>query len=309
MWTTSTWCDGVNMSTYGMQKLPLKLRVLRTTFQTVGAVSPRLAGRLAFQLFQMPLNHSLFKENHPLMRSAERQTVPFGKGHLATYRWPGSGPAVLLVHGWEANASRWLPAVAYLRQHDFDVIAFDAPAHGHSTGRMLPFDQYAAAIGTVVAHYPAVRTLIAHSFGVVGSAFYLTNGAPTALQKVVFIGGPNRALDALAGFATILGLPARSHPHIIRNLERRMGVPAEQVSVGYTMRDNPLPALIVHDRDDAIVPYEAALNITAGWPRATLLTTEGLGHRRILAAEQVLAEIVAYLKTDQVEPARVAMSG
>ena len=291
------------MSTYGKQKLPWKLQVLRATFQSLGAISPRLAGRLAFELFQMPLNPSPVKENQSLMRAAARLQIPFGKGHLATYRWQGSGPAVLLVHGWETNASRWLPAVAALRQADFDVIAFDAPAHGHSSGWKLPFDHYAQAIAAVVDHYPEITALIAHSFGVVGSAFYLTNRGRADLGKVVFIGGPNRALDALAGFAKILGLPAQSHPHIIRSLEQRLSVPAEQVSVGYTMRENPLPALIVHDRDDAIVPYEAALTIKAGWPRAQLLTTEGLGHRRILADAEVLAEIVAYLQAGEREPA------
>lgn len=294
------------MSTNEKQKLPLKLRMLRTTFKSVGAISPRLAGRLAFELFQIPLNPSPVKENQALMRTAQRTQIPFGKGHLAAYRWQGDGPAVLLVHGWETNASRWLPAVAALRQADFDVIAFDAPAHGHSSGRKLPFDQYARAIGAVVDHYPGITALIAHSFGVVGSAFYLTNGASPAIQQAVFVGGPNRALDALTGFAAILGLSARSQAHIIRNLERRMGVPAEQVSVGYTMREHPLPALIVHDRDDAIVPYEAALNIKAGWPRATLLTTAGLGHRRILADGEVLADIVAYLQAGKREPAGLA---
>ena len=54
-----------------------------------------------------------------------------------------------------------MPAVAALRQEDFDVIAFDAPAHGHSSGRKLPFDQYARAIGAVVDHYPGITALIA----------------------------------------------------------------------------------------------------------------------------------------------------
>jgi pimeloyl-ACP methyl ester carboxylesterase len=56
-----------------------------------------------------------------------------------------------------------------------------------------------------------------------------------------------------------------------------------------------IPVLIVHDTDDREVPY-------ADGPRlsqllgARLLTTNGLGHRRILYAPEVVSAIVEFIE-------------
>ena len=56
------------------------------------------------------------------------------------------------------------------------------------------------------------------------------------------------------------------------------------------------PALVIHDRDDRLMPWTHGATVARHWPGARLLTTRGLGHRRILADERVTrvaAEFVA----------------
>ncbi len=53
-----------------------------------------------------------------------------------------------------------------------------------------------------------------------------------------------------------------------------------------------IEGLVVHDRADREVPFEHGLELSRNWPGAELFTIEGLGHRRILKAPEVIAKVV-----------------
>jgi pimeloyl-ACP methyl ester carboxylesterase len=52
---------------------------------------------------------------------------------------------------------------------------------------------------------------------------------------------------------------------------------------------------VIHDRDDPEVPLANGEAIAAAWPGARLVTTEGLGHTRIVHDPGVVARGVAFL--------------
>ena len=60
------------------------------------------------------------------------------------------------------------------------------------------------------------------------------------------------------------------------------------------------PALIVHDLDDQDVPWGEGERYAQYWPGARLLTTEGLGHRRVLDAPEVIEAALAFVRGDEV---------
>ena len=62
--------------------------------------------------------------------------------------------------------------------------------------------------------------------------------------------------------------------------------------------------LVVHDRGDVHTPHAGAVAIAEAWPNAMLVSTEDLGHHRILRAPDVVAEAVDFL----VEPAKTGKS-
>src|SRR2546429_9110873 len=64
-------------------------------------------------------------------------------------------------------------------------------------------------------------------------------------------------------------------------IERQLGVPWSALDVRTYAPDMRTPLLVVHDRDDAEVPWQDGAIIARGWPGAVLSTTGGLGHRRI----------------------------
>ena len=55
------------------------------------------------------------------------------------------------------------------------------------------------------------------------------------------------------------------------------------------------PALVIHDRDDRFVPWRQGAALAAAWPGARLLSTEGLGHGRILEDGRVLGAAVDFI--------------
>lgn len=287
------------MSTYGNQDPPLPLKLIRGGFQTIGAFSPKLAGRLGYELFRTPLKRSPHKTKHKLMQNADKTVIPFQNGSITTFSWPNSGPTVLLIHGWESNASRWLPLLPKLLAKNFRVIAFDAPAHGKSSGRQLPFDRYAAAIDAVSQHFDPIDMIVAHSFGVVGSSYYLSQYKPASLKRVVFSSGPNLAKDVLLNFAQIVNIPSGAVPFMLDALVSDVQMPLDEIGVAHLMQNSTLPGLILHDRDDQVVPFSAGESVAASWPGVIFHPTNGLGHRRILRDPQILDSIVGFLAVNK----------
>ena len=67
------------------------------------------------------------------------------------------------------------------------------------------------------------------------------------------------------------------------------------MDVAYWAEGNQPALLVVHDRGDSVVPWGHGERIRAAWDRAELLTTEGLGHRRIRRDHDVIRRAVSFL--------------
>ena len=59
-------------------------------------------------------------------------------------------------------------------------------------------------------------------------------------------------------------------------------------------------ALVIHDQNDKDVRIESGLSVARSWPDARFKRTFGLGHRKILRDEHVIAATVDFL-TNRVE--------
>src|SRR5438045_2400376 len=123
--------------------------------------------------------------------------------------------------------------------------------------------QLASFVGPLVASGCSVVTFDAPGHGT----------SPQARSSIVAFLAAIRAIDRTLGPAREL-MQAR--------IERQLGVPWSALDVRTYAPDMRTPLLVVHDRDDAEVPWQDGAIIARGWPGAVLSTTGGLGHRRIL---------------------------
>jgi pimeloyl-ACP methyl ester carboxylesterase len=270
-----------------------KLRVFRTIFRGITPIAPAAAAALALALFRRPPRHRDSAGERDAVQHAERFSLSLDGKPLAAWRW-GRGPAVLLVHGWGSRGSRLASFVAPLTDAGFSVVAFDAPGHGASAGRLSSLPQFIAAIQAVARHVGPVEGIVAHSMG--GAAPTLALGRGLSARRVVFVAPAADPAGYSERFAELIGLTPGVLARMKRSIERRFGQSWEDFDVLRAARTMTAPLLVFHDRDDRDVAWTDGEAIAAAWPGAELVSTSGLGHRRIVHDPDVVSRSVAFLE-------------
>jgi len=277
------------------QNMQRELKWLRAGFQFLGAVAPNVTGRIALNLFLTPRKRPISAKAQQTMQQAEQIAVAHGSRQLAVYIWDNEGPTVLLVHGWESNASGMRGFVRVLHQQGFRVVAFDGPAHGRSTGKQTNFIDYSGAIETVIKAVGPVQAVIAHSFGAAAALFTLSREPSLGVERVVSIGAPSRLQEMVDIWTAFVGMTRSSVAEMRRKLVDRVGLPLEGIAVATAVSQLTIPGLIIHDQADTVVPYTHAEAIHSQWRTSTLVTTQGLDHRGPLQDREVLRQVAAFL--------------
>jgi pimeloyl-ACP methyl ester carboxylesterase len=264
---------------------------LRRGFRTVGPWAPRSAARLAEAVFfTAPRGRSARME--AALATGRRKDLLCQGRRIATWRW-GSGPRIVLLHGWGGRAGQLGAFVAPLVKSGYEVVALDAPGHGQSGGRLTSMVDFAAALRVLEAETGGFRGIVAHSLGAAATSFALTRGL--RVERAVFIGPPAGPADWTRLFAERLTVPASVMDLMRDRAERRLGVLWTDLDVIAMAPRQRIPLLVVHDDGDREVPVGDGRAIAAAWPGATFLGTTGLGHRRILRDERILETTVDFL--------------
>ena len=273
--------------------------LLPTVFGALERTVPGVAGWWADRLFFTPPRPRLTHRLERVLASATRFDVPFAGGSLPAWRW-GSGPTVLLVHGWGSRAGHLSAFAAPLVTAGFSPIAFDAPAHGAAPGRRTSVPQMARALAAVATAVGPVHAVVAHSVGAAVTALALRDGL--GAERVVFLAPAGDPEGFTRTFAARLGLGPASLKAMRARAERRIGVPFASIDVRALARGQRAPLLVVHDRDDEEIGWSDGLAVAQAWAGAEALVTRGLGHRRILKDGEVVARALAFVAGARAEP-------
>ncbi len=264
---------------------------MRTAFRAVGAVAPGMAARWAETLFCTPPRRPV--GDAAFLASGSRFTVESQGQRLAAWEW-GDGPAAVLVHGWGSGAGRFGALGAALLQAGFRVVAYDAPAHGESSGRFASLPEFARALGDVAKTVGAIHGLVGHSLGGAAVAMAMRHGV--SARRAVLLAPPADVRIFSDLFARSLAIAPAVQETMHRNLERRLRIVWDDLHIPSLVRELPAPALIVHDRDDSDVPFAHGEEIVSAWAGSRLEITTGLGHRALLRSPSVITTTVEFLK-------------
>jgi pimeloyl-ACP methyl ester carboxylesterase len=268
-----------------------RLWAIRTAFRTVGAVAPAIAARWAETLFCTPPRRR--DGDEAFIATGSRFTLSSQGQHLAGWQW-GSGPTVVLVHGWGSRASRLSALAAALVEAGFRVVAYDAPAHGESTGRFASLPEFARALGDVAEAIGPIHGLVGHSLGGAAVAMAMRHGL--GARRVVLIAPPADVRIFSDFFAQTLAIPPAVQQRMHRNLERRLQIVWDDLHIPTVVRELPAEALVIHDRDDTDVPFAHGEEIVGAWAGSRLESTSGLGHRALLRDPAVIGWAVEFLR-------------
>ena len=256
-------------------------------FSASALLFPELAGAWAERLFLTPPRPRDAAASALDLIDARNSYIEHKRRMISTWRWGSrDAPGVLLAHGWGGNAAQMRAFVFPLLQAGYRVIAYDQPAHGVSEGRLTGLPDFSDVMAEVAAYHGGVQAVIGHSLGAAAAAVSLSSGK-TSFAKVVLVSPPSDLEGYSRRFARWYWIPETVRNAMQKAIEERYGVRWEDLEVPRVAPRMTAQALVIHDRDDRMMPWAHGASVARHWPGARLLSTEGLGHRRILADERV----------------------
>lgn len=279
----------------------LKLTTVRTGFVLGGRIAPKRTVNRAARLFATP-----FASSRSRAQAAQGdEDMQRGELHvngetIATYIWgdPSSQPYALLAHGWSSFGLRFLPWVAQLRAQGLAVVTFDQPGHGHSTGKLCTLPEFIATIRAIGDRYGNAALAVGHSLG--GAAVTLAQDEAWQAERLILVAPAADMKAATRRFFRFVHLAGYLRQPFYAWLHQRTGVHIDELQLERKLPMLGQPALIVHDLDDADVPWAEGERYAQCWPGARLYTTQGLGHRRVLDAPEVIEAALAFVRGEQV---------
>ncbi|AWH86875.1 alpha/beta hydrolase [Flavobacterium album] len=241
-------------------------------------ISPKKATKLAYRFFSEPRSGRLLKEQLPdVLKKAHAEMVTHGEFVFPMYTWKGNDTKVLLVHGWESNASRWEEFIGYLKRSGSTVIALDAPAHGLSSGVEFNVPRYAEFIDVVVKKF-SPHYLVGHSLGGATALYYQSHYPNDSIEKLVILGAPSDLNTLLTNYAGLLNLNSNVFLLLRKHFFDHFRIKTDEFSGSVFASKIKVKGLLAHDVNDDIVAYKEGKKIAEAWPAAEFVTTKGLGH-------------------------------
>lgn len=240
-------------------------------------IYPKKGFPLAYTFFSQPRKGKLKKEVLPkMLLTAEQQSHQHNEHQFQTYTWKGNNDVILLVHGWESNATRWAVLLKLLVNSGKTIIAIDAPAHGLSSGIEFNVPTYAEFIDVVSRKYKP-KYIIGHSIG--GTACtYFQYKYQNHLEKMVLLGAPSDFTVLLQNYINILSLNSKIHNYLIHYIKERFDIIVDDFSGEKFLQNTKLNGIIAHDFQDTVVHFDEAKKLASSWKNAKFIETTGLGH-------------------------------
>jgi len=261
----------------------------------LSGISKRKAAEQAFVLFSTPFLRS---KRLGVPKNAEVLTFEFKNLTINGYRWNfPQDIKVLMLHGFGSAAYKFEAYAAPLIEKGYEVLAFDAPAHGNSGGKTVNAVEYAAMINKVIELYGPINKFIAHSFGGIALSLALEDKMLNADTKIVFIAPATETSTAVDGaFAMLKINDARVKKEFHDIIFRISGKETSWFSIRRAIKNVKAEVLWIHDEDDDITPLSDALKVKEdNHPNINFVITKGLGHRKIYQDQNIKNQVISFL--------------
>ncbi len=225
------------------------------------------------------------------MRLREAGLARGGGEEIEVYSW-GTGRPVLLVHGWGGRATNFAAFIDPMTASGLRVVAFDAPAHGQSSGTLSSGPAFASAVEIVEAEQGPFEAIVAHSLGALAST--CAQGRGVKVEKVVYLGACCQVEPLLTDFIRPFKLASKVRKELFRFSAGEFKL--EEISADTVApRLGGTAAILMHDPDDTEMPYHHSVILAAAWPNALLVATPNVGHRRILRSRDIIARTLEHV--------------
>lgn len=256
--------------------------------------SSKYAAKKAIHLFSSPRKGKITEAQSDFLNTSFREEIQYNEYDVMTYRWLGKKQTILLAHGWESSSVRWEVFIKALHKLDYNIIALDAPAHGKSGSKFFNAILYAEFINVVIKKFkPTI--LIGHSVGGMATVFSNQKYQFANIEKMVLLGTPSELTGVFKRYVDMMSYNARIEKQINELVFEDFGKYPKDFSTAKFLKDNTSKGLIIHDKEDPIIPFEEAELINNSYKNSTLFTTQNLGHS--LNNNAVTTHVVDFINT------------
>jgi pimeloyl-ACP methyl ester carboxylesterase len=274
----------------------LAIGYVQTKFKLLSVISKRKAAEKAFVVFGTPFLKSVRKGP---IKNAETIHFQLNGKKMNGYRWNHPQPQkALILHGFGSAAHKFEDYALLLIDKGFEVLAFDAPAHGDSEGGTTNAIEYSEMIIEIMEKFGPIENFIAHSFGGISLSLALEQVKHDAGTKVVFIAPATETTSAVDGAFKMLKLKSEA----VRNEFEKIifevsGKQTEWFSIRRAMHNITASVLWIHDEDDDITPWADALKVKEdNHPNIKFVCTKELGHNKIYHDESVKKQVIDFME-------------
>jgi len=271
--------------------LLLKYRSKQALLKTLFTVAPKAGATQAWRTFAKPMIRKFRPSELEALEGARKFTRNFEGRKIQFFEWGEGTRTALLVHGWEGHAGHFGKIAPFLAEQGFRVIAFDNPAHGLSGGERTSMFDVSKIIATLLREYKP-ELLVGHSFGSGACLLTLHDNPELHVPKLALITAPDRISDVIRVFTDAMTLNDSAYAHIQGFLETRYSRRFDDLQLHQLApKASVEKALLIHDKNDRIIPWEYGQRIAQNWEKLQHYSPEGLGHYRILWHEDTLEKL------------------
>lgn len=279
-------------------------KLIKQYFKIYSAISPKMASRKAFQVFQKVRIKDIRDRERPFFEKANHFQVKASLlnnqiKELDCYSLGDkNNPLVLLVHGWDSNAGSMSALVDQLVEEGYFTVLFNLPGHAFYQSNTTNLLECSLAFQAVLHSMGSTKpsATISHSFGSAVVAHGLAQLDET-IEKIIFLTNPNKMEDIFTAFKDHIGLSEKAYNHLIAYTEGLINRSIQSLAVEENVKNAGIEKmLLIHDKEDKVLPYQNAEQVVKAHPSAALLTLENVGHYRMLWNPEVIQKCIDFLE-------------
>lgn len=272
-------------------------KIILVTGQFLSFISTKLAVQFAARLFTTPIKYKIPKREQEMDRLSRQEmlTIPAIQKKINVYHSGSSVKKILLVHGWSGRGTQLVKFAEEFQKIGYQIVSFDAPAHGKSSGKTTLMPEFIAAILEIEKQYGPFEAAVGHSLG----GMSLLNAAKEGFKtkRLTIIGSGDIVKDIIDDFVQKLELNPNMSDLLRIHFEKKSNRTMDSYSSHLAAKSISIPVLVIHDEDDDEVPVSCAHRIHQHLKNGELMITQNLGHRKILGDTAVIQKTIQFTTT------------
>lgn len=276
----------------------LLIRYYKTKLKALALLSPDKAAEAAWQLFCTPFPSRLPKKIPPVFLKAEKLSFEKEGITLRGFRWQPehpNGKKILIIHGFSSYAYKFEKYITPLKKEGFEVLAFDAPAHGMSGGKIINAYLYSQTLLSIEFLFGPIYGFLGHSLGGLAASLAFEQLPENLHRKLVLVAPATETKRAIDNFFTLLSVEQATREAFISLISKRTLQPISYYSVGRVVKNIQSPVLWVHDQQDNVCSFEDVRPLLSeDLPHVQFRITEQLGHNKVYREQSVCDEIIHF---------------